>query len=120
MTSFWVSGMPKPQPRPRFSRRSGRVYNPGTADGWKEAVMWSARAAGVNKPFEGPVELRIDFQMGNSDRCSKPDLDNLIKSSMDALTEIGAWKDDSQVCDLRCSKNTGMPGAHFVIREIRE
>jgi Holliday junction resolvase RusA-like endonuclease len=50
----------------------------------------------------------------------KPDLDNLLKSTMDALTEAGAWKDDCQVCQVADEKRyaTGKDtaGAEILIR----
>ncbi|MCL2139963.1 MAG: RusA family crossover junction endodeoxyribonuclease [Treponema sp.] len=35
----------------------------------------------------------------------KPDLDNLLKAVMDALTAAGAWKDDAQVRSIKASKH---------------
>lgn len=37
-------------------------------------------------------------------RCSTPDLDNLAKAALDALTELGFWRDDAQICGLIVTK----------------
>jgi Holliday junction resolvase RusA-like endonuclease len=101
--SVFVEGTPRPQPRPRKGKY-GNFYNPGTADGWKEAVQ--AVFLTDRKPvIQGPVRLRVKFFFHRSTLLSgepvphtaKPDIDNLKKAVMDALTEIQVWEDDSQV-----------------------
>lgn len=37
-------------------------------------------------------------------RTQRPDLDNLSKSVLDALTDAGSWADDNQVTLLRLAK----------------
>jgi Holliday junction resolvase RusA-like endonuclease len=101
--SVFVEGEPTAQPRPRKGRY-GNFYNPGTADGWKEAVQ-AAFLADRKPVIQGPVRLRVNFFFYRSTLLSgeavphtaKPDIDNLKKAVMDALTEIQIWKDDSQV-----------------------
>ena len=100
----FVSGAPKAQPRPRMSRQ-GHVYTPRTAEAWKAAV----KAAFMSrlKPKIGiPVYLTARFYLPRPKRVKpdavmphtgKPDLDNLLKSVMDDLTDIEVWKDDSRV-----------------------
>ena len=46
-------------------------------------------------------EIRADAPFHHS---KKPDLDNLIKATLDAMTQAGAWRDDSQVSTIRASK----------------
>lgn len=36
----------------------------------------------------------------------KRDLDNLLKSSLDAMTHAGVWMDDSQIDDLRICRQS--------------
>jgi Holliday junction resolvase RusA-like endonuclease len=60
-------------------------------------------------PLESAVSLRVIFFMpsGKNPNCphiAVPDIDNLLKSTMDALTEAGAWKDDCQVCQVTAEK----------------
>lgn len=51
----------------------------------------------------------------------KPDLDKLVRSTLDALGEAGCWNDDAQVVQLQVRKvyagRDGLPGAHIEIRQ---
>jgi Holliday junction resolvase RusA-like endonuclease len=119
-----ILGDPQPQPRPRAyvgRHGSARVYNPSTADAWRDTV---AMAVASRRPrnfvrFAGPVRVAAIFRLprparhyGASGRllsreiacCRKPDLDNLIKAVLDALNDCGVWGDDAQVSSLSCVK----------------
>lgn len=118
--SFRVFGDPKAQPRPRaFVRKMNngqhiaRVYDAKTAEGWKSAVADAARGCVPFPPIVGPVKLDIEFLFARPNahylksglrtnapmyHTSRPDRDNLEKAVLDALTNIGMWKDDSQIC----------------------
>lgn len=119
MKTVTVYGEPKAQPRPRATARGGfaRVYNPSTADEWKQAIVDAARDQG--EPFLGPVELSIRFDMPRPKHMRgteakphtvKPDIDNLVKAVMDALTTAIWWIDDAQVWSLRTSKKYAPKG----------
>ena len=118
---FHVRGEPKAQPRVKAFRRGNHagVYDPGTADGWKLLVREEARKAWDGKQFDGPVSVHIEFWMprpkahfnknGIKDdapnyHTSKPDLDNLLKAVFDAITNLGIWRDDSQIVRVNSSK----------------
>ena len=120
---FWVAGDPKPQPRARATVRGrhARMYNPSTADEWKAAVKSMANYAGLGiEPIVGPISLELEFRFkrpvshltkkgelaAGAPRLhiKRPDADNLAKAVMDALTDIGVWRDDSQVMRLKVSK----------------
>lgn len=129
--SFWVSGEPKGQPRPRaFARRMGnkfvaRVFDAGTAEAWKSCIAAEGAKHRPQTPLGGPVSLRIRFFLprpkghfiaGKPERglrpsapvrhIGKPDADNLAKAVMDALTQCGwYWLDDAQVAILAVAKN---------------
>jgi len=138
-----VVGDPKGQPRPRaFARKIGgkfvaRVYEAGTAEAYKSAIAMAAKEkdlAGAN--LEGPIALHIicrfsrpksHFRTGkrsNEPRediplwhTKKPDGDNILKAIKDALTQVGAWRDDSQVCRETIEKKyTSTPQAVTIIR----
>lgn len=140
--SFWVSGEPKGQPRPRaFARKFGdkwqaRVYDAKTAEGWKSqiAIAWRENQPVGFVKYEGPVCLTINFNLPRPKShflksglrtdaptfcCKKPDVDNFAKAVMDAMTQLGIWNDDCQVCTLRVSKvfASGAPGARIEIHE---
>ena len=119
MKTITVYGEPKAQPRPRATARGGfaRVYNPSTADEWKQAIVDAARNQG--EPFLGPVSLEIRFDMprpksmrGTEQKphTVKPDIDNMVKAVMDALTTAIWWIDDSQVWRLSTSKQYAAKG----------
>ena len=122
MIRFWVNGVPKAQPRPRLNTRTRHVYNPPSADAWKEQVMWHARAARIPK-MSGPIQVTLSFALGGKEslngrpHSSKPDSDNLMKAILDSLTTIGAWGDDSQVFDCRVIKRYGNPSGVLVTLE---
>jgi len=91
---------------------------------WREAVKQSAidacRSAGHVEPFQGPVVVEVTFTIarpgahfgtGRNAMTLKPsapgwpsktpDLDKLIRSTLDALTASGVvYRDDAQVVEL--------------------
>jgi len=130
---FLVEGHPKAQPRVKAYRRGNRagVYDPGTADGWKLLVGAACRANWNRAQFTGPLRLVLGFFMPRPKAHfnrhgdvkplapkwheSKPDLDNLAKAVMDAMTQLQVWKDDSQVVQLEVGKSYGHRAGCIVI-----
>lgn len=133
--SFVARGLPKGQPRARaFARKMGakyvaRMYDAGTADGWKQSV-WEALAArllvGDWEKTEEPVHAAIVFVVprpkshtreNGSLRNSaprfpkgKPDIDNLVKLVFDVVTRSErVWRDDSQVIACLAEKKYAAP-----------
>lgn len=119
---FFVAGTPKGQPRPRAFVRGGkaRVYDPGTAEGWKGAVALAAREHLLAAaPIDTATAVWLHFVLPrprthfgkhglkpSSPRfhVSKPDADNLAKAVVDTLVAIGFLRDDAFVWSLRVSK----------------
>jgi Holliday junction resolvase RusA-like endonuclease len=116
---FEVPGKPFAKQRPRFNRKTGRVYTPDQTVTYEGMV--ARRAADMGLPvLEGPVRLKITaiFEPAKSwskqkradhlwnPHTQKPDLDNIEKAIMDALNGV-AFKDDSQVCDKVARKMWG-------------
>lgn len=146
--TFQACGDPKGQPRPRaFAMRkagggfTARVFDSGTAEGWKSLIALAAKPHAPKAPITGPVELRVAFVFRRpashfrggrhatelrpdapAHHISKPDTDNLLKAVMDALTQTGLfWGDDAQVCTTWAWKSYGArPGALVEIRAIGE
>ena len=126
---FFAHGIPKGQPRPKAFSRGGhaRVYDPGTAEGWKGAVAvgWKDRPLSCNPLPDAPLHLELLFAMPrpkghlNSKgiikesspdwHTSTPDVDNMAKAVMDALTHLSAWRDDALVAKLTVEKRYGSP-----------
>jgi Holliday junction resolvase RusA-like endonuclease len=141
--SFFVSGTPKAQGRPRaFALKQGdkiqvRAYSPTTAEGWKSAIAIAAKEAGIEK-FDGPIslELRFNFkrpkshfrangkvkETAPSHHTQKPDFDNLAAAVANALTKIGAWNDDAQLARVLVTKDWAIVnsagGCHITISEL--
>jgi Holliday junction resolvase RusA-like endonuclease len=126
---FFVAGAPKAQPRPRAFTRHGRarVYDPGTAEGWKGQVALAAKAHRPVAPIGTAAALWLRFHfprpqahfgqrgLRSAAPCvhtGKPDADNLAKAVLDALVGIGLLSDDRFVWSLRVTKRyaDGPPG----------
>lgn len=122
MITFFANGKPKGQPRTRATRRGkfSGVYTPPDADDWKTIVRVAARPVMPATPLTDPLKLRLEFFMPRpgahyrkdntlkptapSIFASKPDSDNLAKAVMDALSDIGFWRDDAIVSTLEVTK----------------
>lgn len=145
--AFYVRGEPKGQPRPRaFARKMGgkfvaRVFESGTAEGWKSCIAQAATPVRPAAPLTGPVMLKLHFHMprprghyvasnpvkglkGSAPiwHIGKPDNDNLQKAVMDAITQLGGfWVDDSQVALVRSGKiYSTSPGCGVEIIPMKE
>jgi Holliday junction resolvase RusA-like endonuclease len=108
---LFVNGVPKAQPRPRMTA-SGHVYNPDSADAWKEIVRM-AFVLFHKPPITNPVRLRVSFFLPRPKamkgeaavpHTKKPDVDNLLKAVMDSMTVAGVWKDDALVFETLAGK----------------
>ena len=127
--TFEIHGIPKGQPRARaFAQRFGnkfsaRMYDPGTADEWKEMVYCALRPAVrtfSDQPSLGAFKVSMRFAMPRPKShygarglkpsapryvFGKPDIDNLTKLVLDVITKDGrVWRDDSQVVTLLAFK----------------
>jgi len=132
----FIHGEPKGQPRPRAfamkgnnGKASARVYDPGTAEGWKSQVAEAFRNELPATPHEIPLYVCLSFYMPRPNKhfrtgkhshelrpdaptyyTKTPDADNLAKAVLDALTTLGMWKDDSYVVRLVVTKQWVNPG----------
>jgi len=94
-----IPGQPVPCPRPRVNR-SGVVYDERYLR-WKDSALWLIKDACVKQLggvplWAGSVTVIAEFY-GASDTA---DLDNLLKSVLDALQMAGVVENDRQVKSL--------------------
>jgi Holliday junction resolvase RusA-like endonuclease len=96
--SFSVPGVPVAKGRPRLGK-GGHVYTPAKTRDAERAIASCAQLAGV-KPLRGAVKVSLRFYLSrpksakNDDPMTKPDLDNLAKTVLDALP----WEHGDQQC----------------------
>jgi Holliday junction resolvase RusA-like endonuclease len=144
-----VVGTPKPQGSHRafINQKTGRAIvtddNTKTKT-WKQDVRAAAiDALSGRSPAEGPVEVTIAFALprpgyhfGSGRNAGvlkttapmyvdkKPDIDKLVRSTLDALTEARVFKDDAQVAALNVVKGYATdpqkPGAHITVTPLLE
>lgn len=124
--SLIVYGDPVPQPRARITTRGkfAHAYTPKKhpVHAFRHQIIqaWYGNSWMVtpHEKFVGPVTVEIVFHFARpashlrkdgSPKASaptypRPDVDNLAKAVLDALTDAGAWGDDSQVVSLGVRK----------------
>lgn len=120
-----IYGEPVPQGRPKVARIGNRVvaYDPPKSRKYKDLVkLWATtqlKKVDGFKMFSGavcvditfylpirpswPKQKRLDAEYGVLRPTKKPDVDNLYKGLVDALTGI-TWKDDSIITDASIKK----------------
>lgn len=93
----------------RVAHVNGRtfVFSSKKKKAYVASISSQASKYKPNKPFEGAVTLHVGFILPRpqalkkgSDRTlhtKRPDLDNLIKGTVDGLSLAGFWKDDAQI-----------------------
>lgn len=142
-----VYGVPAPQgskdaipvykgrgPDRRFTGKVVQRESSSAVAPWREAVRQEAvteMAVAALEPFTGAVEVIVVFTLpkGKSVRRSlpavRPDLDKLLRSTLDALKDAGVYGDDGQVCRIVTDKfypgglyALDRPGATIKVREL--
>ncbi len=116
MPAFTIPGKPYGKKRPRFSRKSGRAFDPAE-NGKVEDSIGSIALPHFPEPLAGPVSIEIEARFMPAPSWSKkrraaaigqphtakPDTDNLAKAILDAMNRI-AWADDGQVSSMTVRK----------------
>lgn len=115
---------PVEQARPRATRmgKGIRLYDPKKVSVFKQQLGMLARQQMLDRglePYDGPLEVCMEFyrpvqaslsrkerdrRLSGAHRPTvKPDLDNYIKSTSDALNGI-LWADDNLIISLQAEK----------------
>ena len=118
MKQLTIDGVPVAKGRPRLGRYG--TYTPKKTQEYEEYVKmcWLAKYGSI-KPSEQSLEVDIVFYLpipksvnkkkraemldGKIKHTKKPDIDNLIKSVLDALNGI-AYSDDSKIIKVAAEK----------------
>ncbi len=131
LISFQVHGLPVPQGSTRAFVVKGRPIITSSAKGlstWRRLVADVAQDYAPEEPWHGPVGINLHFGLPKPKSAPKrrrvwpdkrPDLDKLTRAVLDALTYV-VFADDSQVIDIRASKDYGPPGVVVEIHRIFE
>jgi len=118
---FIYYGEPKPAPRPRWSRKTNRFYDPGSKD--KTDIQKFINLNNIlpvdfetidgdikifTKFYKKPVESfsRINLilaELGILRPDIRPDIDNYSKTVFDALNKL-IWSDDSRIVTMKSEK----------------
>lgn len=134
MGRSWTMTIPMPPPTVTHNdlvvrrTRDGRAFV-GKSDRLR-AVEDSMRSRVMRQvpevPLSGPLSARLTYCYPSAGRhpqgspmTSKPDADNLAKTTLDVVAACGVMRDDCEVCDLRVVKAWRDPACIVVsIREL--
>lgn len=119
-------GVPQPQGSTRAWVRGGRAVVTSANKNlrpWRDTVTSAAiEAMGESRwtTTTGPVAVRLDIWLTRptshynragsllpsapASPAKRPDIDKLVRSTFDSLTDAGVWRDDGQVVFMTVSK----------------
>ena len=134
--AFRIPGDPIAKARPRAANANGftRIYTPTKSKDFEHLVKRAAQAQMDNRePLEVPLSVVIEYELsipklsgvrqrecrdGRRLPTTKPDLDNLIKSTLDGMNKV-VYRDDVFVCNLVVSKRySTTPGTRVLVEAI--
>ena len=123
--TFHVVGVAAAQGSKKYVGHGRMVESSKAVGPWRESVRAAALAAMGDDwtPLDGPLHVAIAFHLPRPKGhygtgrnagvvkpsaprypAGKPDIDKLTRAILDAVTSAGAWRDDSQVVQLRANK----------------
>lgn len=140
---FRVYGLPAPQGSKRHVGNGVMVEMSKKVKPWRQDVVQAALDAIRNNPtFEtltGPVAVRVTFYFPRPKyhfgtgknagllkagapvyQTTNPDVDKCVRSTFDALTTAGVWRDDNLAADISARKMFDtLPGASVRITPLQ-
>lgn len=144
MLTFEVRGLPAPQGSKTAVANGGRVrvIEGGSTSGrikhraWRTAVLQAAtleaRRADLGGPITGPVAVVVVFRFHRPKstparyafKATRPDLDKLVRSTLDSLTDAQVIEDDARVVHLVATKSfvnaDEWTGAYVTVRSLQD
>lgn len=140
--TFRVHGLPAPQGSKKHVGNGIMVESSAKVKPWRQDVKYAALedlpAAGY--PIIGPVRVQVTFYLPRPkghyrtgrnagllrDSAplfphTKPDVDKLLRSTLDGMGEAGVWRDDSQVVGVGMWKRYAdavPPGAEITVEAM--
>ncbi len=136
LAAFEVLGVPAPQGS-KTRMPNGAVVEGSSTTGRAKTRAWRRAVAEVgwdiaeDEPYDGPLQLSVTFRMpmpasrpkrvqraGIWPHAVKPDLDKLLRATVDALTDSGLIRDDARLFAIEAEafEVTGWTGAEIVLR----
>lgn len=93
---------------------------------WQDLLCYSP-----TEPYEGPLYVRVMWLFDKKSlakknartfRTERPDLDNMFKGLADVMSDMGFWKDDSQLVKIELTKawSKEYPGLFFQIWKLTD
>lgn len=133
---FMLAPVQQQRPRATHYGQSIRLYDPKAVKQFKQAVAEEAMLTYRHQPLSGSLTVTLVFYRPVQQSLSKvekqrridgrhlpvvkPDLDNYIKSFLDALHGI-YWQDDALITDIVASKRYGQqPRIEIEVKEIEQ
>lgn len=137
-------GIPGPQGSKRHVGNGVMIESSKKVKPWREAVHCAALACRMGSadliipPIDGPIMARMVFTLPKPASapkrrrtypCRTPDLSKLVRSTEDALTTAGVWRDDARVVEYtRLAKvypgedpeALEAPGVRIVVEHLTE
>ena len=121
--TFTVIGLPAPQGSKRHVGHGVMIESSKAVKPWREAVAHAAFAARLGaQPLDGPLYLRARFYLPRpaslSKRklalgpCRKPDIDKLLRSTLDGIVQSGAIVDDARIVRCEVEKEYAIPSGY--------
>ncbi len=121
MITMRVIGLPAPQGSKRHVGNGRMIESSKKVGPWRAAIVASATEFGyAGLRLDGPLEVQIGFYLPRPKShfttkglresaphfiTSTPDLDKLVRSTLDGLTEAGVIADDARVVELHAGKS---------------
>jgi crossover junction endodeoxyribonuclease RusA len=129
-----ILGVPAPQGSKRHVGGGRMVESSKKVGPWRDAVAIAGHAAmGRDDPLDGPLRLTVEFRVPMPQSRKKadrergwkwadrtPDLDKLLRSTLDGLTAGGVIVDDARVVviDARMVEAVGWTGCDLTVRRV--